>query len=42
LVLHLGVDVLYAERFGVSDAARDRKALAIGNVNNTQRASIRQ
>jgi basic membrane lipoprotein Med (substrate-binding protein (PBP1-ABC) superfamily) len=31
-----GADVLYAERFGVSDAARERKVLAIGNVINTQ------
>ena len=29
-------DVMYAERFGVSDAAKERKALAIGNVINTQ------
>lgn len=31
-----GANVMYAERFGVSDAARDRKVLAIGNVINTQ------
>ena len=31
-----GADVLYAERFGVSDAAKERKVLAIGNVINTQ------
>lgn len=31
-----GVDVLYAERFGVSDAAKERKVLAIGNVIDTQ------
>ncbi len=31
-----GVDVLYAERFGVSDAAKARGKLAIGNVINTQ------
>lgn len=31
-----GADVLYAERFGVSDAARERGKLAIGNVVNTQ------
>jgi len=31
-----GVDVLYAERFGVSDAAKERGKLAIGNVVNTQ------
>lgn len=31
-----GADVMYAERFGVSDAAKERKILAIGNVINTQ------
>jgi len=31
-----GADVMYAERFGVSDAAKERKVLAIGNVINTQ------
>ena len=31
-----GADVLYAERFGVSDAAKERGKLAIGNVINTQ------
>jgi basic membrane lipoprotein Med (substrate-binding protein (PBP1-ABC) superfamily) len=31
-----GVDLLYAERFGVSDAAKERGVLAIGNVINTQ------
>jgi len=31
-----GSDVLYAERFGVSDAARERGKLAIGNVVDTQ------
>ncbi|MFJ1300240.1 BMP family protein [Pseudomonadota bacterium AL_CKDN230030165-1A_HGKHYDSX7] len=31
-----GADVLYAERFGVSDAAKERGKLAIGNVVNTQ------
>jgi basic membrane lipoprotein Med (substrate-binding protein (PBP1-ABC) superfamily) len=31
-----GVDVLYAERFGVSDAAKERGALAVGNVIDTQ------
>jgi basic membrane lipoprotein Med (substrate-binding protein (PBP1-ABC) superfamily) len=31
-----GVDVLYAERFGVSDAAKERGMLAIGNVIDTQ------
>jgi basic membrane lipoprotein Med (substrate-binding protein (PBP1-ABC) superfamily) len=31
-----GADVLYAERFGVTDAAKERKVLAIGNVIDTQ------
>ncbi len=31
-----GADLLYAERFGVSDAAKERGLLAIGNVINTQ------
>jgi basic membrane protein A and related proteins len=31
-----GVDLLYAERFGVSDAAKERGILAIGNVIDTQ------
>ncbi|HSD40005.1 MAG TPA: BMP family protein [Rhodocyclaceae bacterium] len=31
-----GADVLYAERFGVSDAAREKGKLAIGNVIDTQ------
>nr|WP_050465940.1 BMP family protein [Herbaspirillum autotrophicum] len=31
-----GVDLLYAERFGVSDAAKERGKLAVGNVINTQ------
>lgn len=31
-----GADVMYAERFGVADAAKERKVLAIGNVINTQ------
>lgn len=31
-----GADVLYAERFGVSDAAKERGILSIGNVINTQ------
>ena len=35
-MLDKGADVMYAERFGVSDAAKERKALAIGNVINTQ------
>ena len=31
-----GADVMYAERFGVSDAAKERGKLAIGNVVDTQ------
>jgi basic membrane lipoprotein Med (substrate-binding protein (PBP1-ABC) superfamily) len=31
-----GADLLYAERFGVSDAARERGVLAVGNVIDTQ------
>lgn len=31
-----GADIMYAERFGVSDAAKERKVLAIGNVVDTQ------
>src|SRR5687767_10195409 len=31
-----GADLLYAERFGVSDAAKDRGILAVGNVIDTQ------
>ena len=31
-----GADVLYAERFGVSDAAQEKGVLAIGNVIDTQ------
>lgn len=31
-----GADLLYAERFGVSDAAKERKVLAVGNVIDTQ------
>ena len=31
-----GADVLYAERFGVSDAAKEKGKYAIGNVINTQ------
>ncbi|WP_187431109.1 hypothetical protein ROLI_035010 [Roseobacter fucihabitans] len=31
-----GADVLYAERFGVSDAAKEQGILAIGNVIDTQ------
>jgi basic membrane lipoprotein Med (substrate-binding protein (PBP1-ABC) superfamily) len=31
-----GADVMYAERFGVSDAAKERGVKAIGNVIDTQ------
>ncbi|MEN0000139.1 MAG: BMP family protein [Pseudomonadota bacterium] len=31
-----GADIMYAERFGVSDAAQERNLLAIGNVIDTQ------
>ncbi|MEP9398552.1 BMP family protein [Mesorhizobium sp. KR2-14] len=31
-----GADLLYAERFGVSDAAKERNLLAVGNVIDTQ------
>jgi len=31
-----GADLMYAERFGVSDAAKERGKLAVGNVINTQ------
>lgn len=31
-----GADMLYAERFGVSDAAKEKSVLAIGNVIDTQ------
>lgn len=31
-----GADLLYAERFGVSDAAKEKGALAVGNVIDTQ------
>jgi basic membrane protein A len=37
-MLDKGADILYAERFGVSDAAKERKVLAVGNVINTQDA----
>src|SRR6187551_1052029 len=36
-MIEKGVDVLYAERFGVSDAAKERGKFAIGNVIDTQR-----
>jgi basic membrane protein A and related proteins len=32
-----GADILYAERFGVSDAAKERGILAIGNVIDTSK-----
>ena len=32
-----GADVLYAERFGVSNAAKERKLQAIGKAINTQK-----
>ncbi len=35
-MLDKGADVMYAERFGVSDAAKERGKLAVGNVINTQ------
>ena len=35
-MIDAGADVLYAERFGVSDAAKERGVLAIGNVIDTQ------
>ena len=35
-MIEKGADVMYAERFGVSDAAKENGKLAIGNVINTQ------
>ncbi len=35
-MIDAGADVMYAERFGVSDAAKERGVLAIGNVIDTQ------
>lgn len=35
-MIDAGADVMYAERFGVSDAAKEKGKLAIGNVINTQ------
>lgn len=35
-MIEAGADVMYAERFGVSDAAQERGVLAIGNVIDTQ------
>jgi basic membrane lipoprotein Med (substrate-binding protein (PBP1-ABC) superfamily) len=31
-----GADIMYAERYGVTDAAKERKILAVGNVIDTQ------
>ena len=35
-MIDAGADVMYAERFGVSDAAAEREVVAIGNVIDTQ------
>ncbi|HHX90205.1 MAG TPA: BMP family ABC transporter substrate-binding protein [Paracoccus sp.] len=35
-MIEAGADVMYAERFGVADAAQERGVLAIGNVIDTQ------
>jgi basic membrane lipoprotein Med (substrate-binding protein (PBP1-ABC) superfamily) len=35
-MIEAGADVMYAERFGVSDAAKERGMLSIGNVIDTQ------
>ena len=35
-MIDAGADVMYAERFGVSDAAKERGVLAVGNVIDTQ------
>jgi basic membrane lipoprotein Med (substrate-binding protein (PBP1-ABC) superfamily) len=35
-MIEAGADMMYAERFGVSDAAKERGVLAIGNVIDTQ------
>jgi len=35
-MIEKGADVMYAERFGVSDAAKEKGKLAIGNVIDTQ------
>ncbi len=35
-MIDAGADVMYAERYGVSDAAQERGVLAIGNVIDTQ------
>jgi len=36
-MIEAGADMLYAERFGVSDAAKEKGVLAIGNVIDTQK-----
>ncbi len=36
-MMDAGADIMYAERYGVSDAAKERKVLAIGNVIDTQK-----
>src|SRR5690606_15187585 len=35
-MIEKGADIMYAERFGVSDAAKEKGKLAIGNVIDTQ------
>ena len=35
-MIDAGADIMYAERYGVSDAAKERDVLAIGNVIDTQ------
>ncbi len=35
-MMDAGADIMYAERYGVSDAAKERSVLAIGNVIDTQ------
>ena len=35
-MIDAGADIMYAERYGVSDAAAEREVLAIGNVIDTQ------
>jgi len=35
-MIEAGADIMYAERFGVSDAAKEKGVLAIGNVIDTQ------
>ncbi len=36
-MMDAGADIMYAERYGVSDAAKERKVMAIGNVIDTQK-----